>query len=164
MHACMEFCSQARLTRRALQASAYLTNPRHQARARSAAVSRSSFAPLLNFHLLASSTRKSNKNVKLCITMDSSSTVSCDFSSESLSLSRSRSQSFSESLSSIGPDSNPGTKLQLVERIIEPLDYYSTRRFHPVHLMDTFKGSRYRVIRKLGYGSFSTVWLARDTK
>ncbi|KAL4737161.1 kinase-like domain-containing protein [Aspergillus similis] len=97
--------------------------------------------------------------------MDSSSTVSCDFSSDSLSLShsRSRSQSFSESLSSISPDSSPGTKLQLVERIIEPLDYYSTRRFHPVHLMDTFKGSRYRVIRKLGYGSFSTVWLARDT-
>ncbi|KAL4760995.1 uncharacterized protein BDW70DRAFT_168304 [Aspergillus foveolatus] len=114
--------------------------------------------------LSTSSIGKTNKNVKTCITMDSSSTVSCGFSSESLSLSRSRSQSFSESLSSIGPDSNAGTKLQLVERIIEPLDYYSTRRFHPVHLMDTFEGSRYRVIRKLGYGSFSTVWLARDTK
>ncbi|KAL4781263.1 kinase-like domain-containing protein [Aspergillus varians] len=46
---------------------------------------------------------------------------------------------------------------------IEPLDYYSKRRFHPVHLRDTFQGTRYSVLRKLGYGSFSTVWLARDT-
>ncbi|KAL4993919.1 hypothetical protein BDV10DRAFT_199157 [Aspergillus recurvatus] len=94
------------------------------------------------------------------ITMHSSSRLSCDSSSES----RSRSQSLSESLSSIGPESSPSIKLQLVERIIEPLDYYSNRRFHPVHLMDTFQGNRYKVVRKLGYGSFSTVWLARDTR
>ncbi|KAL2867596.1 kinase-like domain-containing protein [Aspergillus lucknowensis] len=49
-------------------------------------------------------------------------------------------------------------------RVVEPLDYYSQRRFHPVHLADTFQGTRYRVIRKLGYGSFSTVWLAKDTQ
>ncbi|KAL5041284.1 hypothetical protein BDW71DRAFT_192107 [Aspergillus fruticulosus] len=98
--------------------------------------------------------------------MNSSSTVSCDSSSESCSRSRSRSrsQSLSESLSSISPESRPSTKLQLVERVIEPLDYYSSRRFHPVHLMDTFQGTRYRVFRKLGYGSFSTVWLARDAR
>ncbi|KAL4975548.1 hypothetical protein BDW66DRAFT_167053 [Aspergillus desertorum] len=70
---------------------------------------------------------------------------------------------YSASPSSNSPAS-PSTKLELVERISEPLDYYSKRHFHPVHLMDTFQGSRYRVIRKLGYGSFSTVWLATDTK
>ena len=34
---------------------------------------------------------------------------------------------------------------------------------HPVHLGDVL-GDRYRVIRKLGYGSFSTAWLAVDLR
>ncbi|KAJ0419935.1 kinase-like domain-containing protein [Aspergillus carlsbadensis] len=55
-------------------------------------------------------------------------------------------------------------KSLLPARIIEPLEYYSMRRFHPVHLHDTFQGTRYSIIRKLGYGSFSTVWLARDNR
>ncbi|KAL4883554.1 kinase-like domain-containing protein [Aspergillus karnatakaensis] len=59
--------------------------------------------------------------------------------------------------------SSPSTRI-LALRVVEPLDYYSKRRFHPVHLMDTFQGIRYSVIRKLGYGSFSTVWLARDAR
>ncbi|KAK5444170.1 hypothetical protein LTS15_010523 [Exophiala xenobiotica] len=47
-----------------------------------------------------------------------------------------------------------------------PSEWAETYRpggFHPVNLGDTFKDGQYRVIRKLGYGSFSTVWLARDT-
>lgn len=47
-----------------------------------------------------------------------------------------------------------------------PCEWAETYRpggFHPVNLGDTFKDGQYRVIRKLGYGSFSTVWLARDT-
>ncbi|KAL4791054.1 kinase-like domain-containing protein [Aspergillus venezuelensis] len=51
----------------------------------------------------------------------------------------------------------------LALRVVEFFEYYPKRRFHPVHLMDTFGGDRYKVIRKLGFGSFSTVWLARDT-
>jgi serine/threonine protein kinase len=35
-------------------------------------------------------------------------------------------------------------------------------RFHPVRVGDTYNG--YKVIRKLGYGTFSTVWLAEDMK
>jgi serine/threonine protein kinase len=31
-----------------------------------------------------------------------------------------------------------------------------------VHLGDLFKDDRYRVIRKLGAGSYSTVWLSVD--
>ncbi|KAL2846181.1 kinase-like domain-containing protein [Aspergillus pseudoustus] len=59
---------------------------------------------------------------------------------------------------------SPSTKSLLPARIAEPVDYYPRFKFHPVHLLDTFQGGRYSIIRKLGYGSFSTVWLARDTQ
>ncbi|KAK0099716.1 hypothetical protein ONS95_013391 [Cadophora gregata] len=39
---------------------------------------------------------------------------------------------------------------------------YRPGRFHPIHFGDLFKDGRYKVIRKIGYGSFSTVWLAVD--
>ncbi|KAL2061510.1 hypothetical protein VTL71DRAFT_6887 [Oculimacula yallundae] len=39
---------------------------------------------------------------------------------------------------------------------------YRPGRFHPVQFGDLFKDGRYKVIRKMGYGSFSTVWLAVD--
>ena len=35
--------------------------------------------------------------------------------------------------------------------------------FHPVHLGDVYD-NRYRVLRKLGFGAFSTIWLARDQR
>lgn len=35
--------------------------------------------------------------------------------------------------------------------------------FHPVHLGDTFD-NRYRVLRKLGFGAYSTSWLAKDER
>ena len=38
---------------------------------------------------------------------------------------------------------------------------YFPGSYHPVHIKDVYH-DRYRVIRKLGYGSFSTVWLAFD--
>ncbi|KAH7067450.1 hypothetical protein BKA63DRAFT_582331 [Paraphoma chrysanthemicola] len=37
---------------------------------------------------------------------------------------------------------------------------YRPGGYHPVNLGDTFCDGKYRVIRKLGYGSNSTVWLA----
>ncbi|PHH52900.1 Serine/threonine-protein kinase SKY1 [Ceratocystis fimbriata CBS 114723] len=42
-------------------------------------------------------------------------------------------------------------------------DYYPGN-YHPVILGDVFKNGQYKVIRKLGDGAFSTVWLARDLK
>ena len=60
-----------------------------------------------------------------------------------------------------------------MERSLTPLDFYfagpdveSPHRYrpggyHPVHLGDVFC-ERYRVIHKLGFGTYSTVWLARD--
>ncbi|KAF2177563.1 serine/threonine-protein kinase SRPK3 [Zopfia rhizophila CBS 207.26] len=40
---------------------------------------------------------------------------------------------------------------------------YRPGGFHPVNLGDTFRDGKYKVIRKLGDGSFSTVWLAVST-
>src|SRR5271169_6855473 len=38
---------------------------------------------------------------------------------------------------------------------------YRVGGFHPVELGDVLN-ARYRVLRKLGYGCYSTVWLAED--
>ena len=43
----------------------------------------------------------------------------------------------------------------------EHLPHYKPGRFYPVYLRSTFD-LRYHVLSKLGYGSCSTVWLARD--
>lgn len=45
---------------------------------------------------------------------------------------------------------------------VENLSTYRKGGYHPVHIGDRFKNNRYRVIHKLGYGSYSTVWLAKD--
>jgi serine/threonine-protein kinase SRPK3 len=44
----------------------------------------------------------------------------------------------------------------------EDLENYEPGGFHPVHLGDVFD-DRYRIVHKLGFGGFSTVWLARDS-
>ncbi|THH13820.1 hypothetical protein EUX98_g9680, partial [Antrodiella citrinella] len=43
-----------------------------------------------------------------------------------------------------------------------PADYNSGG-YLPVKVRDTFKDGRYHVLRKLGWGHFSTVWLVKDT-
>ena len=44
---------------------------------------------------------------------------------------------------------------------VESPNRYQLGGYHPVHIGD-FVHERYRVIHKLGFGTFSTVWLARD--
>ena len=44
----------------------------------------------------------------------------------------------------------------------EDLTRYCPGRYHPVHLGDSFNDGRYEILHKLGFGAFSTVWLARD--
>ena len=44
---------------------------------------------------------------------------------------------------------------------VESPDRYQPGGYHPVHLGDVYH-QRYRVIHKLGFGTYSTVWLARD--
>jgi serine/threonine protein kinase len=46
----------------------------------------------------------------------------------------------------------------------EWIESYRPGGFHPIHPSDTLKDSRYTIICKLGYGAFSTVWLAEDSK
>lgn len=44
----------------------------------------------------------------------------------------------------------------------EDLEWYEPGGFHPVHLHDVYD-QRYSIVHKLGFGGFSTVWLALDS-
>lgn len=44
----------------------------------------------------------------------------------------------------------------------EDLEDYCKGGYHPVEPGQVYKNGRYAVVRKLGWGHFSTVWLARD--
>jgi serine/threonine protein kinase len=46
----------------------------------------------------------------------------------------------------------------------EPLERYAQGGFHPIALGDTFHNGKYTIRYKLGYGGYSTVWLARDNQ
>lgn len=41
---------------------------------------------------------------------------------------------------------------------------YRPGGFRPVCLGDTFQDGRYKIHHELGWGGFSTVWLAKDNK
>jgi serine/threonine-protein kinase SRPK3 len=44
----------------------------------------------------------------------------------------------------------------------EDSEDYCKGGYHPVHVGETYNNGRYVVVRKLGWGHFSTVWLSRD--
>ncbi|KAJ7599022.1 kinase-like protein [Mycena floridula] len=46
----------------------------------------------------------------------------------------------------------------------EDWEDYVKGGYHPVKIGDVFSDGRYTVVRKLGWGHFSTVWLAKDGK
>lgn len=44
---------------------------------------------------------------------------------------------------------------------VEKLERYCPGGYHPIVIADELHG-RYRIVQKLGFGTFSTIWLARD--
>jgi len=54
--------------------------------------------------------------------------------------------------------------VMLPHRKEENAQNYRLGGYHPVNLGDTFADGRYHVIRKLGFGVYSTVWLCRDNQ
>ncbi|KAF8485404.1 kinase-like domain-containing protein [Gautieria morchelliformis] len=44
---------------------------------------------------------------------------------------------------------------------VEPIGYYRKGGLHPIHIDDVLK-NRYRIVNKLGYGDYATVWLVDD--
>ncbi|KPM42259.1 hypothetical protein AK830_g4294 [Neonectria ditissima] len=46
---------------------------------------------------------------------------------------------------------------------VEDLSDYRPGGYHPIHIDDRL-GKRYRIVHKLGYGTFSTAWLAMDER
>jgi non-specific serine/threonine protein kinase len=73
-------------------------------------------------------------------------------------------------MSNVSPPSTPLSesvgeiRFKRVHGPFEWIEQYRPGGYHPVHLRDRFKNHRYEVIRKLGEGAFSTVWLAVDHK
>lgn len=47
---------------------------------------------------------------------------------------------------------------------VEYLEGYAPGGYHPTLIGDTFCSGRYTVIHKLGFGEYSTIWLAWDQK
>lgn len=52
-------------------------------------------------------------------------------------------------------------RFKMIYDDVEEVEEYRLGGYHPVHLDDVFM-QRYRVLAKLAFGSFSTVWLAED--
>lgn len=46
----------------------------------------------------------------------------------------------------------------------EPLHRYKKGGYHPTGLGDLLKDGRYKILHKLGWGGYSTVWAARDQR
>ena len=46
----------------------------------------------------------------------------------------------------------------------EPLHRYRRGGYHPIRLGDLLKDGRYKVLHKLGWGGYSTIWAARDQR
>lgn len=56
------------------------------------------------------------------------------------------------------------TRFEPITLPCEWVEDYCPGGHHPVVLGDVFHDGQFKVIRKLGEGSYSTVWLARDSK
>ncbi|KAJ5152661.1 Protein kinase dsk1 [Penicillium canariense] len=60
------------------------------------------------------------------------------------------------------PSTSSGDELETAAEEEDSEDYCKGG-YHPVAVGETYNNGRYVVVRKLGWGHFSTVWLSRDT-
>lgn len=60
-------------------------------------------------------------------------------------------------------DSDFKFEYEFIEEV-ERLEQYKSGGYHPVALGDTLHNGRYRIVNKLGHGTYSTSWIARDVK
>ena len=60
------------------------------------------------------------------------------------------------------PENRSQWRFRPMTAATEWIEEYRPGGYHPVELGDVFE-HKYRVMRKLGHGAYSTVWLARDT-
>ncbi|KEF59687.1 CMGC/SRPK protein kinase [Exophiala aquamarina CBS 119918] len=93
--------------------------------------------------------RRKGDNLKPIITTDNASS----------SLHDSPTQADPESPSSSTSDEDPAE----TTADEEDSEDYCKGGYHPVHVGETYNNGKYIVVRKLGWGHFSTVWLSRDT-
>ncbi|EXJ91233.1 CMGC/SRPK protein kinase [Capronia coronata CBS 617.96] len=95
--------------------------------------------------------RRKGDNLKPIITTESTSSGLHE------SPTQAEPESFSSSSSS---EEDPAAETTADE---EDSEDYCKGGYHPVHIGETYNNGRYVVVRKLGWGHFSTVWLSRDT-
>lgn len=56
----------------------------------------------------------------------------------------------------------PTEAVYIPEVDLEDFEEYSLGGYHPIVIGDTFCDGRYEVVHKLGFGGYSTIWLAKD--
>ncbi|KAF7315909.1 Kinase-like protein [Mycena indigotica] len=64
----------------------------------------------------------------------------------------------------MGSPDSPSSEMQSDAEDEEDWEDYKPGGYHPVKIGDSFSDKRYVVVRKLGWGHFSTVWLSWDSK
>lgn len=124
-------------------------------------------APTKSKLSLALQTSKSSSSANGTVQEDTSSKTE-DFSTKSI---KKKPDSGVESHVSIQSDSGPQSDSDLDsdssisscdERNEESLKDYRPGGYHPAFKGEPYKDARYILVRKLGWGHFSTVWLAKD--
>ena len=61
----------------------------------------------------------------------------------------------------MSPDRSPQLFTHWHYPDVEPISYYRKGGYHPIHIDDVLE-NRYRIVNKLGYGAYGTIWLVED--
>ena len=57
---------------------------------------------------------------------------------------------------------SPDEDIYFPEIDVEDFEAYVPGGFHPAFIGESFRNGRYTIVHKLGFGGYSTIWLARD--